>query len=312
MSLRSAAALGAGLWTAALLAVRPVLLGNAWPRLLLLLAALVLLPLGLDLVSDGEDSLPWRVVKVFQMPAALLLGVALFLPQGSVAAGLAFPWLLLTGAVALLGAWRLRRRDALSDICLNAASIYLAVGGAWAMADRLGLRPLAFDSAIVLLTAVHFHYAGFVLPLVTGLAIRQAKRGPVALAGVGVVAGVPLVAAGITMAQLTFESLVECWAAWLLAMAATATAALHIRLALQPAWPRLVRGLWTLSALSLVAGMTLAALYGSRSFLPWYGLDVPWMRALHGTANALGFALAGLVAWTLAPIPGRRPSYPAG
>lgn len=308
------AVLGAGLWIAALLVVRPSLLGDAWPRLLLLLAALVLLPMGLDLASDGEKSWAWRSVKTLQMPAALLFGVALFLPRGPVAAGLTFPWLLLTSAVALLGAWRLRRRGvgALSDVCLAAASIYLAVGGAWAFADQLGLRPLAFDPAIVLLTAVHFHYAGFVLPLVTGLAIRQARRGPVALAGVGVVAGVPLVAAGITMTQLTFESLVECWAAWLLAVAATATAALHIRLALQPVWPRLVRGLWVLSALSLVAGMALAALYGSRSFLPWSGLDVPWMRALHGTANALGFALAGLVAWALAPTSGRRPSYPAG
>jgi uncharacterized membrane protein (Fun14 family) len=270
------------------------------------------------LASENEESPAWRAVKAFQTPAALLLGAALFLPQGLVAAGLSFPWLLLTGAVALLGAWlgawRLRRRGTgdLIEVCLAAASIYLFVGGLWAMADRLGLRPLAFDPAIVLLTAVHFHYAGFILPLVTGLAIRRARRGPVALAGVGVIAGVPLVAVGITTTHLALGSLIECWAAWLLAVAATATAALHIRLARQPVWPRAVRGLWALSALSLTAGMVLAALYGSRSFLPWYGLDIPWMRALHGTANALGFGLAGLVAWTLAPTPGRRGSYPPG
>jgi hypothetical protein len=53
--------------------------------------------------------------------------------------------------------------------------------------------------------------------------------------------------------------------------------------------------------------MALAALYGSRFFVsvPW--LDIPWMRALHGTTNSLGFALAGLLAWTLAA--GHRPSH---
>jgi hypothetical protein len=29
--------------------------------------------------------------------------------------------------------------------------------------------------------------------------------------------------------------------------------------------------------------------------LPW--LNVPWMRALHGTANAIGFALVSVLAW---------------
>jgi hypothetical protein len=45
--------------------------------------------------------------------------------------------------------------------------------------------------------------------------------------------------------------------------------------------------------------MALAALYGSRAFLPVSWLDIPWMRALHGTANAFGFALAGLLGWWL-------------
>jgi outer membrane biosynthesis protein TonB len=34
-------------------------------------------------------------------------------------------------------------------------------------------RPLDFDPVIVLLTAVHFHYAGFLLPLCTALAARE-------------------------------------------------------------------------------------------------------------------------------------------
>jgi hypothetical protein len=53
------------------------------------------------------------------------------------------------------------------------------------------------------------------------------------------------------------------------------------------------------AGLALAAGMFLAMLYGARAYLPPDGLDIPWMRALHGTGNALGFGLAGLLAWSI-------------
>jgi hypothetical protein len=62
-----------------------------------------------------------------------------------------------------------------------------------------------------------------------------------------------------------------------------------------------VQVLWVVAGLSLLFGMGLALLYAARGQmlpLPW--LDIPWMRALHGTANALGFALCGALGWTLA------------
>jgi hypothetical protein len=50
----------------------------------------------------------------------------------------------------------------------------------------------------VLLTAIHFHYAGFALPLLTGLAGRALGGRIARIASLGVIAGVPLVAFGIT------------------------------------------------------------------------------------------------------------------
>jgi hypothetical protein len=60
-----------------------------------------------------------------------------------------------------------------------------------------------------------------------------------------------------------------------------------------------VRVLWAVTAVSLITGMFLAALYGSRHLLPLEWLTIPWMRALHGTANSLGFALSALLAWKI-------------
>lgn len=101
-------------------------------------------------------------------------------------------------------------------------------------------------------------------------------------------------------------------AAWTVAGAGALVAWLHIRLALRPAHPPLARVLWTVAALSLVAGMLLAALYGSRFHLPQVRpLDIAWMQALHGTANALGFALAGFLGWWLASTVPSRSAAPA-
>jgi hypothetical protein len=60
----------------------------------------------------------------------------------------------------------------------------------------------------------------------------------------------------------------------------------------------LARGLWLIAGVSLAGGMLLAGLHASRLALPplpW--LDLPWMLALHGTLNAIGFSLAAVLAW---------------
>lgn len=111
-------------------------------------------------------------------------------------------------------------------------------------------------------------------------------------------------AVGITATQLGLGPWVEALAAWTVAGAGALVAWLHLRLALRPGHPPLARALWAVAALSLVAGMALAALYGSRFHLPIVrALDIAWMQALHGPANALGFATAGLLGWWVASRP---------
>jgi hypothetical protein len=205
--------------------------------------------------------------------------------------------------MALLGLARLRQhvRDSLPDFCLGAGLVNISIGGFWMVLDRWGAQPLGFEAVIVLLTAIHFHYAGFALPILTGLAMHHVTGPTSRLAGVGVVMAVPLVAIGITATQATGEPLLECVAALLMASAGMLTGCLYFRLARQRAWSPLVRGLWAVASFSLIASMMLAAAYGLRFYIPIPWLDIRWMRAWHGTANALGFGLAGLVGWKLAP-----------
>jgi hypothetical protein len=173
---------------------------------------------------------------------------------------------------------------------------------------------------------VHFHFAGLLLPIFAGLATRYFPFSRMAsLAAIGVVLGVPAVAVGITTTQLGVGPAIEAAAGCGLAVAGALVAILHVRIALDlPALLRaeqsgafgvvrketasgaamassrlpITRALFAVTGVSLFFGVALAAIYASRAFvtpLPW--LDVPWMRALHGTVNALGFGVCGLFAW---------------
>lgn len=281
----------------------------AWSTALLGFAALVLVPLLLDLIRlDGEKAvvLPkiFRAVRGLQFPAAGLLLASCIVPGGRAAALLASPWIALTAMLAGMGAYRLLRRgfQPLGSLCQDAGLIFIAVGGAWTLADRLGLHPLGFGTDIVQLTAVHFHFAGLVLPVVTGLVVREFPSSRIAtIAGWGVLAGVPLVAVGITSSQLGQTHALEFFAALVLAGSAMIVACFQLRLVTETRWPLKVRMWWSIAGFSLVFGMSLALLYAARPYfapLPW--LDLPWMRALHGTVNALGFAFCALLGWRLA------------
>jgi hypothetical protein len=46
------------------------------------------------------------------------------------------------------------------------------VGGAWLVASRLGMRPMGIQEPIGLLTAVHFHFAGFATAMIAAAMLR--------------------------------------------------------------------------------------------------------------------------------------------
>jgi hypothetical protein len=300
------AIIGAIGWGGFVFARVPNVRDGAWAHALLLFAALVLVPLALELFRDAAESATtarwFSWMERVQLPAALSLLVAYWLPAGAIAAAAALPWVMLTGLMAATGLWRVRRgglRRELDGLCRDAALLFAAVGGAWTMMDRVGYQPLRFDPTIVALTAVHFHFAGLLLPLFAGLVQRElffwrfASR-----AAVGVVLGVPAVAVGITMTQLGAGPSIEAAAGCGLALAGMGVGILQVRIASDAKQFLATRALLAIAGVSLFIGMVFAALYAMRSFVapfPWLG--IPQMRMLHGTINALGFGLCGVLGW---------------
>jgi hypothetical protein len=277
---------------------------------ILLLAPLVIVPLGLNLIiaaqpkassSTRPQNHPMLSLAmwagVFVAAATLILSFAF--PQGVLAATLALPWFVVTLVLAVWGATRFVKhvRAVDSQLCSSAALMFIAVGGGWTLLSRAGARPLGFSDDIVLLTGVHFHYAGFALPLLTAMttaALPSRLNVPLIL---GIVSGVPLVGAGITMSELAgAPSSVEMTSALILVAACLLLVVQQHRVALRAKTPAVLT-LLAVSSLSLLAGMILAAIYAVGRYLLAGWLDIPTMIPLHGLTNAIGFALCGLLAW---------------
>ena len=275
---------------------------------LLLLGPLLAVPLGLRLAAPTRPLRGrWRFAARVQPIAAIALVASFAFPQGELAAALAAPWLAFTVLLAMLGVLRFVERGPtpVEELAIDAAFVFPVIGAMWLLVSRLGVPFLGFAEPIVLFTAAHFHFAGFALPLLTGLAGRIRPGLHASAASIGVIVGVPFVAAGITLAAKGHPD-VELAAAWWLSAAALTSAALQVRVAL--AAPRTwVRASLVASAVCLVGGMALAALYGTRSRFSLEWLDLNVMVSYHATANVLGYSRLGLVAWLLAPATAPRP-----
>lgn len=300
------ALLGAGAWALGMVLLRP-----EWPAALLLLAAFVVVPLGRRVVTPadrhGRHPLAHRASLAAALPAAFLLVGAFAYPPSWLAAGLSVPWMVTTWLVATDGLARLLRRGPrpVEELVIDLGALGVAAGGVWVVLSRRYDSVLGFSNQVALLTAVHFHYAGFAAPTLLGLAGRALRGGAPRALAAALLLAVPVLAWAIQARVPRLEHA----AGWLMVLAGWGLAcaqlwAAHARRP-TPQAPALrpdSRVLLTISALSLFFALGLAAVFAARSawVVPWV-LDIDRMALLHGTANAVGFALAGLLGWALAP-----------
>lgn len=302
-SWNTGAVVGAAVWFALVLgwpgaAVQPFVFVHQ----LVTVGPLVVVPLTLAHVIP-QRRWAWGIFVAWAVGAACAV-VAVRLPTGSVAAGLAAVWVPATLGFSGAGIWRLVGRlragtlgSAWPELCLDAALLYLPVGAIWLVADRLGYALMGFPALIVVLTAAHFHFAGFVAPALAGLTGRSLGTPGHAwkVAAVAAIAGPPVVAIGITTSPLLEVIGSTALAVGMSVLAILMIAVVGKRLGGTP------RVLLTAAGLSILATMVLACLYAVGEFIGFQAIAIPVMIATHGVANVFGFSVLGLVAFALAP-----------
>ena len=165
--------------------------------------------------------------------------------------------------------------------------MYLAVGAAFLLIERLGVRPLGLPAVIVLLTAVHFHFACFGLLRAAALAADRLGLATTG-AAVALAVGMPLTAAGFT-----FGSLALSWLGSLVVGSARLVVAASLaRLATRASGPR--RLPLGLAAVVLVPGMALGLGWATATLVGAPLLDLDGMVRTHGALNGAGTVIACL------------------
>ncbi len=263
---------------------------SAWVVILLLFSPLVLMPLWF-----GEPTHLWH--RKFAEASAIVLAGAFLRAPGIDTALFAAPWLI----ARLLHLWETATRwkkeglPLLPQACMDAAVAFPAIGAAWLVAHRANWTPWNFDPLIVLLTAAHFHHAGLNAKTRPGWLTQSSC--------VAILAGVPLVAAGITCTHFGVLPFVEPVGVLVLVLGALGVAVSQIHRGLGFGNSVLIRLGFVISGASLFIAMLLALGFGLRHVFPNLTLTMPQMWTIHGTLNAFGFGLCGILAWRGASSP---------
>ena len=262
-------------------------------------AILICVPLALRAVGPG-DSTGRLLIAAYPIAAAAAI-LAIVLPSGILSAALALVWLAFTLLAALHGLTRVfGARGRIEELCIAVGFMYLAVGGGWFLLWRSGVAVMDFGEHVPLLTAIHFHYAGFASPILVGFVGRELRAAGTrlwplyAVAAWLVIAGPALVALGIAGVRT-----IEAPAAAILAAGTAIVALIALAAVLRRVRGPLARGLLAVSSAAVIVAMTLAALYAVGNPLGISALGLEDMVRWHGSFNGLGYVFCGLLGWNL-------------
>jgi len=280
---------------------------TALVNVIVMTGMLAVVPLGLSLIG-----LPAWIRRLW-MAGAIAGAISLWLPRGPLAVLLAA---LYAAATLPLGGWGLHfgasRRPPEGARAGGAGSGGAGSGGAGSagavvavamalatpvvaatalVAERGGYRLFGFSLRILSLTVAHFHFAGFAAALTAGLVCRASGGAVARAAAWSVPVGTLVVLIGYFTGQwVEFAgAVVLTCGMWLVGWVTFAD--------VRPGG--MARGLLLVSAGVLAATMVLALWWALGEASGVVHPSLGWMAATHGTGNAFGFGLCGMLAWRM-------------
>lgn len=267
-------------------------------EVLFLLAPWIIVPLGVYLMSGPIHLMADNFIRCTILPAATLATLSFFIPNGSLSARCAFGWMLICAVLAIDGLIRIAytRGKSFSQFCFAAGEGYLLVAGVWLVASRAGIQFLGFHEPIVLLTAVHFHFAGFASAVLAGLTHErlraQSGQKLLRMALLAVVFG-----PGILGLAFLFGPQWKLLAALLIVAGQIGLAVGMIKVG-NAAKGQTGRWLLVSAGGFVVVGMVLSAVWAIGEYPLQAFVNIAQMAKYHGVLNAIGFVLCGMLGWS--------------
>ena len=271
--------------------------------LLFLLAPWVVVPLTLGLVpainASPIASACCRTVRYLLLPGAALATLSFFLREDRIAGAFTWLWLAVAAALAVDGLDRLirTRLQSFQEFCFGIGEGYALVGALWLLASRLGLQPVGFHEPIVLLTAVHFHYAGLMAAVLAGLAASEngAARAPLALR---IALTCAVLGPGLLGLAFLAGPKLKLAAVGLMLIGEFGIAVGTLRIGWTSA-KEIGGRLLLVGSACVIAGMMLAAVWAVGEYPLHAFVNLEQMARYHGVLSSVGFGLCSLMGWTL-------------
>ncbi|PGX11649.1 YndJ family protein [Bacillus sp. AFS033286] len=271
-----------------------------WPDVnpveaIILLSILLFIPMSFCIIDkrtrNGSYLLFYKSVS-FLYPVAAISAMLAFVTNQYF---FAIIWFVYTGIVALFGINRLleRGRKPLEETAIDSAFIYLFLGGFWFFASVANVSIMQFSSDIVLLTAAHFHYSVFLLPLSAGLIGREReKRSKVYDAIMFIIVISPMtVAIGIT-----YSRIFEFFAVFLYFCAIYGYGIYVWRTKFNAISAKIFL---IISSSTLMVTIMFSLIYSYGNLKQVMTITIAQMVWVHGVVNGIGVALPAFVGWMM-------------
>jgi hypothetical protein len=289
---------GAAIWSAIAIASYFNWLRLDLVELLFLLAPWVVVPTALCLLPAMAKLYPIDILRLQRWPlfvAAAFCTASFFRPAKFTPILLPISWLLICLCVSWRGMNRLLafRLESFSQFCFASGECYIAVGGVWLVMSRIGLHPAGFQEPIVLLTAVHFHFAGFLSSIFAGLTYSQLQSTkwakPLRIILLGTLLG-----PGLLGISFLISPKLKLIAVILIVIGQCGLAAGMARIG-----TTIARGASSVLLMLAAASVAIAMIYAAIWALGEYPLqpmtDLSNMERIHGVLNSIGFGVIGLL-----------------
>ncbi|MHC5548000.1 YndJ family protein [Bacillus subtilis] len=209
--------------------------------------------------------------------------------------GFALIWWMYTVFIALYAIFRLweTKIHRIEETSVLFGLIYLAGGGFWFFAYAAHLQIMQFGPLIILLTAVHFHYSAFLIPIFNGLLGRTIRKHRMLYCWITwvILLSPLLIALGITYSKTLDVIAVSIYMAAIY---------LHAFLVFTAAF-RTKTGTFLIRLSSAVLMITIAfsMIYSFGVFRQEVTLTINQMIWIHGFVNAFGVILPALIGWRI-------------
>ncbi|MDR4433922.1 YndJ family protein [Bacillus tequilensis] len=204
-------------------------------------------------------------------------------------------WWMYTVFLALYAIFRLweTKIHRIEEISVLFGLIYLAGGGFWFFAYAAHLQIMQFGPLIILLTAVHFHYSAFLIPIFNGLLGRITRKNRMLYSWITwvILLSPILIALGITYSKALDVIAVGIYMAALY---------LHAFLVFNTAFrSKTGKCLIRLSFAVLMITITFSMIYSFGVFRQDVILTINQMIWIHGFINAFFVILPALIGWRI-------------